>query len=218
MSELMRILFFALIVRPFVFFWIGLNVEGREKLPKAGPALIIANHNSHFDTLALLSLYSLRDLRFVRPAAAVDYFLRSRFMAWFATKVIGIIPVARRGEGSDHPLAACLAALDRKEIVILFPEGSRGEPERMSAFKRGIAYLARDRPGVPIVPVLLRGFGRVLPKGDWLPVPLFCDVYVGEPLPKSGDLSTKAALVEFVAALERRFVEMSAANPGPVWE
>ena len=218
MSDLARTLFFALVVRPFVFLWIGLNVNGRDRLPTKGPALIVANHNSHIDTLALVSLFPLHSIKSVRPAAAVDYFLKSRLLAWFATQIIGIIPVHRRGERSDDPLAACIAALDRHEILVLFPEGSRGEPEQMSEFKRGIAHLARHRPEVPIVPVFLRGFGRVLPKGDWLPVPLFCDVFIGEAIPKAEDLSTKTASAEFIAALERRFKEMSEIEPGPVWE
>jgi 1-acyl-sn-glycerol-3-phosphate acyltransferase len=218
MSDLARLLFFALVVRPIVFFWIGLNTRGLEHLPKAGPALIVANHNSHLDTLALISLYPLRSLRLVHPAAAVDYFLRNRALACFATRIIGIIPVPRRREGTDDPLAACLSALDRNEIVILFPEGSRGEPERLSAFKRGIAHLVRQRPDVPVVPVFLRGFGRVMPKGAWLPVPLFCDIFIGAPMVGPDDLSTRSAQIDFVTALERRFEEMAAAEPGPVWE
>jgi 1-acyl-sn-glycerol-3-phosphate acyltransferase len=219
MTIVVRILFFSLIVRPFVLFWIGLNVRGRHKLPVSGPAIVVANHNSHLDTLALLSLYPLRLLPKVRPAAAVDYFLeKNRYLAWFALNVIGIVPVPRRGAAGADPLAGCVSALDRGDVLILFPEGSRGEPEKIAQFKRGIARLVRQRPEVPVVPVFLRGFGRVLPKGDWLPVPLFCDVFVGDPLPHPGAMAGRDELVAFVASLERRFEEMSNAEIGPIWE
>jgi 1-acyl-sn-glycerol-3-phosphate acyltransferase len=198
MARLLRLLFFALIARPLALIVLGLNVRYRERLPIEGPAIVAANHNSHLDTLVLLSLFPLKLLPRLRPVAAADYFTVNPLLAWFSLNVIGILPIQRAAKGGADPLKPCEAALERGEILVLFPEGSRGEPEVMSRFKRGIAVLAARRPEVPVTPVFLHGLGKALPKDDPILVPFFCDVFVGEALRGSPEQT------EFMTALETR--------------
>jgi 1-acyl-sn-glycerol-3-phosphate acyltransferase len=141
--------------------------------------------------------------------AAADYFLRSPVVAWFALNVIGILPVARATQGGRDPLKGCEDALKRGDILILFPEGSRGEPEVLGRFKRGIAALAARAPGTPVIPVFLHGLGKALPKDDPVLVPFFCDVYVGEKLHGHEDQST------FMADLESRMQHLAEQCPQP---
>ena len=179
---MLKLLFIVLIVRPIAFVVIGLNVRHYDRLPSAGPAIIVANHNSHLDTMVLMSLMPFRLLRKVRPVAAADYFLRNRALAWFANDVLGIVPMTRtRARG--NPLAGCFEALRAGEILILFPEGTRGEPEKMAAdIKQGVRLLARKFPEIPVHPVFLHGLGKALPRGEALFVPHICDVIAGEPM------------------------------------
>jgi 1-acyl-sn-glycerol-3-phosphate acyltransferase len=184
---LLRFLWYGLIVRSVVLIVLGLNVRHAERLPLKGPAILAANHNSHLDAMVLISLFPLRLLPKVRPVAAADYFLRNPFLAWFATKVIGIVPLKRKRTREDEDLLEPVTeALARNEILLFFPEGSRGEPERIAEFKSGVARLAQRHPEVPIVPIFMHGLGKALPRGDWVLVPFFLDAWIGEALRFAG--------------------------------
>ena len=92
MNQVLCTLFFALIVRPILTIIFGLNVRHRERLVADGPALLVANHNSHLDALTLMCLFPLKMLHIIHPVAAQDYFFRNRLLKWFALEIIGVIP------------------------------------------------------------------------------------------------------------------------------
>jgi 1-acyl-sn-glycerol-3-phosphate acyltransferase len=147
-----------------------------------------------------------------RPVAAMDYFLTGGFRGWFATNIIGIIPV-KRGSGKEggNPLQLADEALGRGEILVIFPEGTRGEPETLQTFKKGIGHLAGARPSVPVVPIFLHGLGKALPRGSLLLVPFNVTVSVGEPL--YGTKSYDAFVTELTQAMTAL-----AAEKLPAWE
>jgi len=213
MNRTLRALFFLLFVRPLVLLVLGVNARHRERLPTKGPAIIAANHNSHLDTLVLMTLFPQAMLPVLRPVAAADYFLRHRLLAWFARRIIGIVPLSRSVKpGDPDPLAACDAALAQGDILIIFPEGSRGEPERFGDFKTGIAHLARRHTNIPVVPVFMHGLGKILPRGALLLVPFFVDVFIGEALHWPGDRAV------FMGELDRRIRALGADGVFPSWE
>jgi 1-acyl-sn-glycerol-3-phosphate acyltransferase len=156
----------------------------------------------------------LRLLSKVRPVAAADYFLESRLLSWVSRRMIDIIPLQRKANGQtlDERLAGLYEALDREEILILFPEGSRGEPERLSHFKSGIAHVAQRYANIPIIPVFLHGFGKALPRGEAILVPFFCDVIVGEQMPPHLDPAA------FMTTLEDRMRDLAAEGHFLPWE
>ena len=212
MMAVLRGAFFLFIARPLLTLMLGAQVRHREFLPGKGPAIIVANHNSHLDTLTILTMFPLRDLARVRPVAAADYFLQSGLLSWFALNIIGIIPIRRGGHGGKNPLQACEEALDRGDILILFPEGSRGKPEILSEFKRGVGHLVRSRPQVPVHPLFMHGLGKALPKDSFILVPFNCDIVVGAPFLWGGEMET------FMATLQTRMAELAGQVHMAPWE
>ena len=212
-NQALRFLFFAIIARVVVLFVLGLNVRNREKLPTQGPAIIVANHNSHLDTLVLITLLPLGLLKHIRPVAAMDYFLSNKWLAWFATQIIGILPISRtRASPNEDPLAGCSQALRNGNILIFFPEGTRGEPEHFAHFKSGIARLAERHPDIPVIPIYMHGLGKALPKGEALLVPFFCDVFIGDPLAWTGERKV------YMEKLDNTMNDLAAKGGFPPWE
>lgn len=180
MKQLVRILFFLLIVKPLLGLIVGVNVYGKQALPKSRQFIMIANHNSHLDTAALLNLFPLSRLGRIHPVAAEDYFNANPWLSAFSGTCFNILPIPRTHiTKSNNPIRRMCEVLDAGDSLIIFPEGSRGEPEEMAPFQMGIAHLIQKYPHIPVIPVYLKGMGRSLPKGEFILVPFFCDLIIG---------------------------------------
>ena len=151
--------FLGLDALPFASF----DIEGEGLLPASGPAIVVANHRSYFDIIAVAVALAERGrtVRFLGKAEIFD------------TPVVGDIAAAMggirvdRGRGDGEPLAAALTSLRAGEVVGLMPQGTipRGpaffEPELTG--RPGAARLAAQS-GAPVVPIGLWGTEVVWPR------------------------------------------------------
>jgi 1-acyl-sn-glycerol-3-phosphate acyltransferase len=146
--------------------------------------IFFANHASHLDFVVLWSVLPGDVRASTRPVAARDYWEASRLRRYLATRVFRAVLVDRAGNLGQlrAQIDQLIAALDAGDSLILFPEGTRGSGQEIGPFKSGLDYLARHRPDVDLVPVYLHNLNRIMPKGEFLPVPQLSRISFGSPL------------------------------------
>lgn len=182
----LRLLIHLLLLRPLLRLIFGVNVEGRENLKGLDRFILAANHNSHLDTLLLYSVLPIRQILRTHPLAARDYFSRHRWLFAAVNYLFRPIWIDRLHKEGD-PIEETLQMIDRGCNIIIFPEGTRGEPGQIQEFRTGIGRLVQRRSDLPIVPVFLLGPERSLPKRAPFPLPLWNHVIVGLPQVLKGE-------------------------------
>ena len=94
----------------------------------------------------------------------------------------------------QSPVDLMLREIGDTYSLIVFPEGSRNDEPEMREFKSGLYYLSKKKPDLELVPVYIENVNRVLPRGEFLPVPLLSRVLFGPPIQRE----FKEAKVDFL--------------------
>jgi 1-acyl-sn-glycerol-3-phosphate acyltransferase len=123
------------------------HVEGIEKVPATGPAILMINHINFIDPFVVLNVLP----RNIIPMAKIEVY--SYPVVGIFPRIYGVIPVQRE-EIDRRAVKGALEVLKAGEIILVAPEATRGPQLRRG--KEGIAYLA-TRANVPIVPVAIDG-------------------------------------------------------------
>lgn len=161
-------------------------ISGVRPLPAgalpAGPGVYFANHSSHLDFAVIWSALPATHRATTRPVAGRDYWEKSALRRFIARDFFNAVLIERqRVTAATNPLEPMLAALDAGASLIVFPEGTRGSGE-IQPFKPGLFHIARARPVIPLVPTYLENLNRILPKGEFLPVPVLGSIRLGPAL------------------------------------
>jgi 1-acyl-sn-glycerol-3-phosphate acyltransferase len=153
---------FKIILSPVLFLLWRVKVEGRERVPEKGPAILAANHQSFSDSL-FLPLVLRRRVTYVAKAEYFD----SWKTAWFF-RAAGQIPIRREGGStSQRALDTACEALRAGRLLGIYPEGTRAPDERLHRGHTGVMRVARAC-GVPVIPVGISGTRAVQPPGKMI--------------------------------------------------
>jgi 1-acyl-sn-glycerol-3-phosphate acyltransferase len=173
------------LMRPIVsvgsrVFW-QLELKGVENIPEEGGLIIAANHQSYGDPF-WLGIPVKRPIRFLAWSEAFSWPVVGK-----AITLLGAWPL--HVEGSPAAIRRSLTWLRDGGVVVIFPEGGRGQPDGSMVHMKGGAVRMALEAGVPILPVTIRGGNRVWPANKLLPRPgkveiIYHPLFQVEPLPE----------------------------------
>jgi len=195
----------------------GVQVQWAGCQPDERQRIYFANHSSHLDFVVLWSALPSEIRAITRPIAAKDYWGQTPLRLYLTRNVFNAVLLDRGSANKAqvpeeahfvgrHLIDQMANALGTDHSLILFPEGTRGTGEKIGPFRSGLYHLALRRPDVQLVPAYLENLNRILPKGEFVPVPMLSLLTFGKPIQVAADEEKDAFLErarEAVAGLRR---------------
>ncbi len=172
----------------------GVSVRWVDCQPDTRQRIYFANHTSHLDALIIWSSLPSHVRVVTRPVAAKDYWSQGVVRRYVARQFNALLIDRTEIKVHQSPVDLMLREIGDHFSLIVFPEGSRNDEEEMREFKSGLYYLSKKKPDLELVPVYIENVNRVLPRGEFLPVPLLSRVLFGPPISRG----PKEPKVEFL--------------------
>jgi 1-acyl-sn-glycerol-3-phosphate acyltransferase len=163
-------------------FFSGATVRWVDCEPDACQRVYFANHTSHLDALVLWASLPKQLRSITRPVAAKDYWDGGPVRRYVSSLFNVILIDRKKVKARNNPIDMMIEEISNRDSLIVFPEGSRNPTGEMREFKSGMYYLAKKRPDLEFMPVYIDNLNRVMPKGEFLPVPLLSCITIGPPL------------------------------------
>ncbi|WID96141.1 lysophospholipid acyltransferase family protein [Bosea vestrisii] len=194
------IVFFARFITAVRGRWDGVAPTDEQRI-------YFANHASHGDFVLIWTVLPRRMRFATRPVAGSDYWLKGSLRRFIGRDVFNAVLIDRDpATRTSDPVVQMTGALDAGSSLIVFPEGTRNTTDaRLLPFKSGLFHLAQARPNVALVPVWIDNLNRVMPKGEFVPVPLICTVTFGAAL----SLTEAETKQDFLARAEAALLALS---------
>jgi 1-acyl-sn-glycerol-3-phosphate acyltransferase len=151
----------------------SLRTEGQQHMPRSGPVLVIANHDSYLDS-PVVAVAVRRRLRFL----ASKHLFAHRSFGWLI-RSFGSVPINEEGFARSG-LETLIQLLREGNAVLVFPEGERSTDGKLQSLRPGI-HLVMKRVPLTIVPVGVAGAYEAWPRWRTYPrlAPLFCPAKAG---------------------------------------
>ena len=186
---------FDLYANTVLTFYTPVKVIGRENIPKDQPFIFVSNHNSHMD-IAVLAYATRMGYEKFGFLAAKDYWFDSNLRRRFFKNFINLIPISRKKNPESLDLEDTMtlskAFMNLGNNIIIFPEGSRGNPSKLQRFRKGAVKFSIGLD-MPILPAAIIGTDKAWPKGEkWMQsVPITVKILPKINPPKNKDYNKK---------------------------
>jgi 1-acyl-sn-glycerol-3-phosphate acyltransferase len=160
----------------------GAQAQWIDCQPDTCQRVYFANHTSHLDALVIWASLPRHVRQLTRPVAAKDYWERGFVKPYLASVFNALLIDRKKIKVHQSPVDIMVREIGDVHSLIVFPEGGRNVETEIGEFKSGIYYLAKKRPDLELVPVFIENLNRVLPRGEFLPVPLLSCIKFGPPI------------------------------------
>ena len=160
----------------------GASVRWVDSQPDTCQRVYFANHTSHLDVVLVWSSLPAEVRSLTRPIAAKDYWSRGSFRRHLASVFNAMLIDRTKIKVHQSPVDMMLREIGDTQSLIIFPEGGRNESGGIGEFKSGLYYLSKKRPELELIPVYINNMNRILPRGEFLPVPLLSSLTFGPPM------------------------------------
>lgn len=187
-----------------LFFW--LSVENRPKL--AGAYILAPNHTSFLDPIVLQCAMN-RHITFIIDAGI----FRVKPFNW-VYRLWNALPVTAGGSAKGA-LKGALQAVEKGEVIGIFPEGQISKTGELLPGMAGVALLMK-RAQVPVIPVAIFGAFKILPRHASFPRPGRLRVVFGEPIQPTIDAAdAKEKTAEFRDRIMNAIAELQKKHAPP---
>jgi len=197
-----------LLITMLARFFSGASVRWIDSQPDTCQRVYFANHTSHLDVILVWSALPQAVRKLTRPVAAKDYWVRGRIRRHVAKTYNALLIDRKEIKVHQSPVDIMLREIGTTHSLILFPEGGRSSGDEVGDFKSGLYYLSKKRPELELIPVHIDNMNRVLPRGEFLPVPLLSCITFGPPM----WLETGESKSDFLARARQAVLQLKEAE------
>lgn len=187
----------------------GATVRWLNCEPDICQRVYFANHTSHLDALVLWSSLPRQLRGLTRPVAAQDYWMGGPIRRYMASVFDLILIDRNKIKVHNSPIDMMIREMGTTDSLIVFPEGGRNPTGELQEFKSGLYHLAKKRPDLELLPVYIDNLNRVMPKGEFLPVPLLSCITIGPPM----WLESGETKIEFLSRARQAVLNLKEPEP-----
>lgn len=180
---------------------LDVEVFGGDDLDWSEPVIVMANHQSYLDVLALYRALP-------RPFGIIAKKVLFKVPAFGGVmRALGCVPVDRANRSDAvESLREAVRQIQAGSTIAVFPEGTRSDGRRIAKLKKGPFYLAQEA-GVPLVPVGIRGTAKLMPRANTALYSGHIEVHMGRPIDPPGPGDEPRA--RCIAQMRRAIAELA---------